>query len=209
MILTGIWSEWTIARYRMLHWRMNLAVSRKLALCLGMACLTGLLAQVRLPLPFTPVPITGQVFAVLLAGVLLGKHFGALSQVFYVGLGAAGLPWFSGWSSSALSGLTGGYLIGFIVAAGLAGGLTDGHLRLRGLAGQVLLMTAGILVIYLFGAVQFAIMMRTGLKATLNMAVLPFIPLGIVKALAAALVTTAILPKSGENPEQENGSRAA
>ena len=208
MMLTGIWSEWTDVRHRLFHWRMNLAVSRKLALCLGMACLTGLLAQVRVPLSSTPAPITGQVFAVLLAGVLLGKHFGALSQVFYVGLGAAGLPWFSGWSPAALFGPTGGYLVGFIVAAGLIGWLTDDHFGIRRPPGQIILMTAGILVIYLFGAVQFAIFMKTGLKTTLAMAVFPFIPFDLAKALAVAALTTAFLPKSGDDPRQEDGSGA-
>ena len=207
MMLTGIWSEWTDVRHRLFHWRMNLAVSRKLALCLGMACLTGLLAQVRVPLSFTPVPITGQVFAVLLAGVLLGKHFGALSQVFYVGFGAAGLPWFSGWSA-ALRVPTAGYLVGFIAAAALIGWMTDDHSRLRRLPGQILLMTAGILVIHLFGAVQFAIFMKTDLKTTLAMAVLPFIQFDLAKALAVALLTTAFLPKSGDDPRQEDGSGA-
>ena len=71
----GIWSEWATMRYRLFDWRMNIALRRKLVLCLGMASLTGFLAQIRLPLSFTPVSMTGQVFAVLLAGILLGKHF--------------------------------------------------------------------------------------------------------------------------------------
>ena len=79
---------------------MNLALKRvrevslanKVILALGMAVLTGVLAQVRLFLPWTPVLVTCQTFAVLLAGIILGRYWGGISQVIYVALGAAGIP---------------------------------------------------------------------------------------------------------------------
>ncbi len=69
-------------------------MTKKVALALGMACVTGLLAQARIPLGFTPVPITGQNLAVLASGVMLGSWFGALSMLFYLAIGACGVPWF-------------------------------------------------------------------------------------------------------------------
>ncbi|MCE5328078.1 MAG: biotin transporter BioY [Planctomycetaceae bacterium] len=195
MIFAGVWSEWATIRSDLFHWRKRLAIGRKLALCLGMACLTGLLAQVRVPLPFTPVPVTGQVVAVLLAGILLGRRFGAVSQVIYVGLGAVGVPWFSGWTSGSLFGPTAGYLLGFIAAAGLIGWLVDNHPSVRRLPWLLVLMSSGIGIIYLLGALQFAWVTRMDLTYTLKFAVLPFIPFDVAKAILAASVSSALLPK--------------
>src|SRR5918996_972446 len=87
------------------------------------AGLTALAAQWRIHLPFTPVPITGQTFAVLLTGAGLGWKLGAAGQLLYVGVGALGAPVFSDASGGfdVLTGAPGGYLIGFVVAAGLVG----------------------------------------------------------------------------------------
>ena len=81
------------------------------------------MAQVRIPLPFTPVPITGQTFAVLLVGAVLGSRRGAASLLLYLMQGLVGLPFFAGGTSglAILLGPTGGYLVGFIVAAYLVG----------------------------------------------------------------------------------------
>src|SRR5579864_2125911 len=78
----------------------------------GFSLLTAVLAQIRIPLPFTPVPLTGQTFAVLLAGAALGSRRGFLSQALYLAEGAAGLPVFAGavGSLAHLFGPTGGYL---------------------------------------------------------------------------------------------------
>jgi len=107
-------------KYNVFQWRYELSVSKKLALALGVACLIGLAAQVRILLPWSPVPITGQTFAVLVAGVILGRWWGGISLALYAGLGAAGLPWFTGWSGGLgyLAGPTGGYIIG-LVCSGL------------------------------------------------------------------------------------------
>jgi biotin transport system substrate-specific component len=84
-------------RYDFFKWRYELELVNKVVLAFGFACLTGLLAQVRFYLPWTPVPITGQTFAVMLAAILLGRYWGGISQGMYVGIGAAGAPWFAGW----------------------------------------------------------------------------------------------------------------
>ena len=90
MVLGSFVNNYRYTRYNFFKWRYELNVAHKVVLAISFACLTGLMAQMRIYLPFTPVPITGQVLAVLLAGVLLGKRYGGLSQVFYVGIGAAG-----------------------------------------------------------------------------------------------------------------------
>ena len=108
------------------RWRYELSIPKKLVMALGMAGVIGLLAQAKFPLPWSPVPITGQTFAVLLAGVLLGRRWGGISLAAYVVIGTAGVPWFapqagmpifSAGGIGILTGATGGYLIGFILAA--------------------------------------------------------------------------------------------
>ena len=194
-------TRWRAARYRLFRWRCELGRARKVGLCLALAGLTGLCAQVRFVLPFTPVPITGQVFAVLLAGVLLGGRYGALSQVIYVALGSAGVPWFAGGAAGLPLGPSGGYLLGFIPAAWLVGYLTDRRIAFRRIWAQALLMMAAVGVIYFFGAVQFAVVMHAGLRATLVGAVLPFVAVDLAKAAAAAAVSSALLPKAAYNGE--------
>ena len=172
-------------------------------LCFSMSCFTGLAAQIRVPLPFTPVPITGQVFAVLLSGVLLGRRYGALTQMLYVGLGAAGIPWFSNWGAglAVLGGPTGGFLVGFIPAAALIGYFTERRIAFRKISRQTLLMMVGVGIIYLCGAIHFSLVMRTGLRATLSMTVLPFVLVDLAKALLVAGITSALLPKASYGDE--------
>lgn len=189
--------------YRLLYfkWRYELTTAKKFLLTLAMAAITGIAAQVRIPLGFTPVPITGQVFAVLLAGVVLGKWYGGLSQVLYLAIGMAGFRWFAGATGGLPIGPTGGYLIGFIPAALLVGWFTDRYIAARKFLPQVGIMMVAVAIIYLFGTVQFALVMRTGFGDTLAMAVLPFILVDLVKAIAAAGLTTSFLPRAAYNGE--------
>ncbi len=141
-------------KYDVFRWRYELSIPKKLVLALGMAALTGLVAQVRIPLPWTVVPITGQTFAVLLAGVLLGRWWGGISLGIYVGLGAIGLPWFAGWSGGVgiLTGATGGYIIGFILAALFLGHFTDKYIRSRSFFSMLgLMLFSNFVLIYVPG----------------------------------------------------------
>jgi biotin transport system substrate-specific component len=104
---------------RYFTWQKHLTFSQKLSLSLGFAMATGLLAQVRIPLFFTPVPITGQTFAVLMAGIILGSRFGTLSQMLYVGIGLAGMPWFSGGTGGIASGRSYGRIFDRICGSGV------------------------------------------------------------------------------------------
>jgi biotin transport system substrate-specific component len=191
-------------RWQAFRWRHELSTVQKIGLALGMAGITGLFAQIRIPLGFTPVPITGQVFAVLLSGVLLGSGFGAMSQVMYIALGACGVPWFQGWNGG-LAYLaqvpTVGYLVGFVLAALLIGRLTERYVGARGFWPQLGLMLTGVAVIHLAGAVYFAAVMHTGPLTTMELAVVPFIYLDIVKAAAVASIATALLPKTSYSDE--------
>ncbi|MCS7251828.1 MAG: biotin transporter BioY, partial [Thermoflexus sp.] len=121
-------------------------------LILGGSLFTALMAQISIPLPFTPVPITGQTLAVLLVGAALGSRRGALSIATYVLEGALGLPVFAGGTAgiSRLQGPTGGYLIGFVAAALITGWLAERGWDRRPLS-TALAMLAGNAVIYLFG----------------------------------------------------------
>jgi biotin transport system substrate-specific component len=93
----------------------------------GFALVTALMAQVEFRLPFTPVPLTGQTFAVLLSGAVLGGRRAFASQTVYLASGAAGLPVFAGGGSTILHllGPTGGYLWSFPLAAALTGWLVE------------------------------------------------------------------------------------
>jgi biotin transport system substrate-specific component len=89
-------NKYKYARYAFFKWRYQLELYHKVILAVSFACVTGLLAQVRFYLPGSPIPLTGQTFAVVLSAVLLGKWWGGVSQSIYLGVGMAGVPWFAG-----------------------------------------------------------------------------------------------------------------
>jgi len=184
-------------RYRLVWytWPRDLSWPMKIGLALVLAALTGLAAQVRIPLPHTPVPMTGQVFVVLLSGAWLGGAWGGLSQSLYVGLGALGVPWFSRWSAGIPDGPTAGYLMGFIVAASLVGWASDRFVWMRFFVAQAALMMVGVQLIWTFGAVGFYLTTGFGFAATVQQAILPFVVIDTAKAIAAAALSSALLPK--------------
>lgn len=196
-VLSGLYRECEAFRVKAFSWRDSLSVGKKVTLAFAMALLIGIAAQMRVPLPGTPVPVTGQVFAVLLCGVFLGGGYGTLSQLFYIGLGSLGLPVFNGLSagSAILLGVTGGYIVGFIPAV-LMIGLIVNKMNKKNPLTLACAMLGGVGIIYLFGAAQFAVFTGAGMYQTLTMAVVPFIAWDIVKALAAAYIACAILPKN-------------
>ncbi|MBA3065904.1 biotin transporter BioY [bacterium] len=186
------------ARYNFYVWSRGSAFAKRLALAAAMASVTGVLALIRIQLPFTPVPITGQTMGVLLSGIVCGPMFGAFSQLMYVGAGIAGVPWFAGGASGSaayLFGPTGGYLIGFIIAPIISGYLSDISVANRKLLPQFVIMAISIAVIYICGAVYLSALMNYGFSETLVKGVVPFIPGGIVKILGAGAVSSLILPK--------------
>jgi len=206
------------SKYDVFRWRYELSVPKKLALALGMACLTGLLAQIRIMLPWSPVPLTGQTFAVLLAGVLLGRWWGGISLAIYAGLGAAGLPWFSGWSGGVgyLAGPTGGYIIGFILAALFLGYFTDTFVRSRSFISMLALMLfANFVLIYGPGMLQLALWVNlvkgepVTFATLLGMGAVPFIAGDVTKAVIAAAIARGVTPKLAYNGEVDKGKWAS
>jgi biotin transport system substrate-specific component len=148
------------------------------------------LAQVRIPLPFTPVPLTGQTFAVLLVGAALGSQRGAASLALYMLTGALGLPFFAGGASGLayMSGPTLGYLLGFVAAAYVIGLLADRGLD-RNMRTSLVPFLAGTLVIYIFGAGWLAVLF--GIQQAITLGVLPFIVGDGIKLILAALALPA------------------
>ncbi len=172
-------------------WRRS-AVSRTtldVLLVLAGSGLVALAAQLRFTLPFTPVPVTGQPFAVLLVGAALGSHRGTLAMAAYLAEGAAGLPVFAGGGCCVpwLLGPTAGYLWSYPLAAGTVGWLAQrGWDRRPGTT--ALAMLAGIGVIYLVGLPWLA--RFVGWDQVMVAGLLPF----IASDLAKVALATAVLP---------------
>ncbi|GGL33478.1 biotin synthase [Phycicoccus endophyticus] len=151
------------------------------------ALITALAAQVALPIPGSPVPVTGQTFAVLLVGAALGPARGVASMALYLVLGAVGLPVFTDASGGAhvLLGATGGYLVGFLAAAAIAG-----HAARRGHDRSVLreltVAVAASLTIYVVGVGWLALSTGMSLGAAIGAGMLPFLLGDALKALLAA-----------------------
>lgn len=170
-----------------------------IALVAGFAGLTALFAQISFQLSFTPVPISGQTFAVLLSGGVLGARLGASSQILYVVLGIIGLPVYqdqtSGWK--VFTGATGGYLVGFIVASYVVGYLAQrrGDRNVVSAWGQFLL---GTVIIYFFGAIWLShvaniplVSAEAGAPSAMSWGVTPFLIGDFLKAAAAGLLVPA------------------
>ena len=172
----------------------SLRIAREVTLIAGFALLTAALAQVRIPLSFTPVPVTGQTLAVLLAGASLGAWRGASSQLLYWLLGMIGLPFYSngtgGWSVA--TGPTMGYLVGFIVAAAVVGRLAE-YRHDRHVLTSVAAMTMGSMIIYVCGAtwlaVNLGIPLATGEQNAISLGVTPFLVGDVIKMCLAGLAT--------------------
>lgn len=146
-------------------------------------------AYIRIPIPFTPVPITLQTFFVLLAGAVLGRKLGFLSQAGYLMIGVFGMPVFTGglYGFARLFGPTGGYLIGFVVAAFVIGRLVERGSNAPFLK-IVAAMFAGLAILFIIGTVQLAYIMHIPFDKALALGVLPFIPGDMIKLLAAATI---------------------
>jgi len=149
--------------------------------------LIGLCAQIAVWFPFSLVPVTGQTFAVLMIGALLGRRRGSLAVIAYIIEGTAGLPVFAlGRSGFAvLAGPTGGYLVGFIAAAWVTGWLAEKGWDRR-VWTTVLAMLLGSVCIYAFGLLWLSCLV--GIKKAPALGLYPFIVGDILKIILAAMV---------------------
>ena len=163
------------------------------AVILGGALVTAAAAQFTVHLPFTPVPITGQTFAVLLVGAALGPWHGASSELLYVLLGALGAPFYAnhshGWGILQLgsaTGATGGYLLSYPIAAWATGALAKRGWDKK-IGSSIGAMLTGNVIIYVIGLPWLAASLHTGLNKTLTLGLYPFIPGDTFKLYLAAL----------------------
>jgi biotin transport system substrate-specific component len=159
---------------------------RDALLVVGASLVTALAARIVLPLPGSPVPLTGQTFAVLLTGAALGARRGALSQALYLAQGALGLPVFAAGLAGplVLAGPTGGFLFAFPLAAFVTGRCAERGWDRR-FATTLAAMLLGSAVILLSGTALLARFVPA--ERLLAAGVLAFVPGDVVKALAAAL----------------------
>ena len=166
----------------------RVTLARDLLLILGFGVVTALSAQVAFYIG--PVPITGQTFAVLLAGALLGSRRGALSQLTYLALGTMGAPIFAGWHGgpAVLMGPTGGYLIGFVAAAFVIGLLAERGWDRR-IWSMAIAMLFGNVVIYAFGLSWLACWLShfAPESSAFTVGLYPFIPGDMLKIALAAV----------------------
>lgn len=166
---------------------------RSMMLAALLAGLTAVCARLAFNLPFTTVPFTLQVLAVLLAGALLGPRWGAVSQLVYLLLGAVGLPVFAHGTGglAPLAGPTAGYLWSYPVAALAVGALARPE-RAPGLVRTAAAMLAGLVIIYLGGAGWAVAVMGLGAGKVFSGWVLPFIPFDLFKVAAGAMVAQGV-----------------
>ncbi len=157
---------------------------RQLVLIAGGAAFVGLAAQIAIPLPFTPVPLTLQTFAVLLTGAALGSLRGVLSMLLYAIVGVVGVPWFAQ-GSSGYSAPSFGYILGFIAAAFIVGRIAEGGAT-RTVARTAVLMVIGNLVIYAIGVTWLKFALGVDWGTAIALGVTPFLIGDAIKIAAAA-----------------------
>jgi len=175
----------TVSRSLALSTVFEHSVARRIALqaaaVCGFAGLTAVSAHVRIPLPFSPVPITLQTLTVVLAGLILGAGGGVASQALYIGLGAVGLPVFAG-GAAAMFGPTGGYIVGFVIAATIAGAIGR---RVTGTAGTAAAFATGTFIIHACGVVWLWALTHQAVGHCIAVGALPFVPGEALKLVAA------------------------
>lgn len=171
-------------------------------LVVGAAALTALAAQWEIHLPFTPVPVTGQTFAVLFTGAALGMRLGAAGQALYVAAGAFGLPVYAGgaagWDAASAAGTT-GYLIGFVFAAAVVGYMAERR-QDRTFPTMFTAFILGSAIIYLFGVIGLIALFDLPATEAVVVGVVPFVLGDIIKAAAAGLLLPGAWKLVGEYP---------
>lgn len=156
---------------------------REVIICALFVAITGILAQVSIPVP--PVPFTGQTLAVGLTATIIGSRLGTFSMLGYLAVGAAGVPIFASFNGGmgVLVGPTGGFIIGFIAAAFLTGIILEKTKFTIPVA--IFANIIGMIVTLAIGWIQLKYVAGLSWPAALAAGVTPFIPLGILKAVLA------------------------
>lgn len=162
--------------------------ARDVALVAGAAAITGVAAQVSIPLPFTPVPISLQTFTVLLSAAALGPYRAGAAMLLYLGVGVIGVPWFAE-QRSGIGFPSFGYIVGFVLAAVVVGALARRGAD-RSIGGTAATMVLGNLVIYAVGVPYLAVAIGVDLPTAVTLGVVPFLVGDGLKILLA----TGLLP---------------
>jgi len=156
-------------------------------LVIGASIFIALSAQIAFNIPFSPVPITGQTFAVILTGTLLGSRRGGLAVIAYLLEGISGLPVFAQaqFGLMHLFGTTGGYLLGFVPGAFICGLLIENGFG-KTILSAIMIMTIGTIIIFIFGLSWLKIIF--GNNNVLEIGFYPYLPGAIIKIAIAAIV---------------------
>jgi len=164
---------------------------RSLYLIVLGSLLIAALAQIEIVLPFTPVPITGQTFGVLLIGAALGSKRGVVAMILYITEGAMGLPFFAGGASGLgiLTGATAGYLVGFVGATYVVGWLAEQGLE-RSVRTSIIPFIVGTFIIYACGVTWLSFIVGSFSKA-ITLGFIPFLLGDAIKLVAASLALPA------------------
>jgi biotin transport system substrate-specific component len=171
-----------------------------MALVALFAALVAVLAQISIPLPFSPVPITGQVLGVFLAGAILGKNRGTLAMAVYLLLGAIGLPVFArgGAGLAACVSPSGGYLWGFILGVYSMGLVLERGKGEPGYGRTAAAMLLGLAVVYLLGTLQLSYLLHLNLLKGLLLGAIPYLPLDLAKLALAVTVSLQVRRALGQ-----------
>lgn len=156
------------------------------------AALTAVLAQIAIPIAMIPITMTH--VAIFLGASLIGPYWGMLSQVVYLLLGACGVPVYANFTGGLghLTGVTGGYLVGYALCA-LVAGLIAKKTKYT-YWGMAIGFTAGCVILYVFGSIWFMITMEKSLAYTMASCVFPYIPGDIVKIIISMFLVKRLQP---------------
>lgn len=167
----------------------------RLALLIALNCIS---AYIIIPIPFSQSPIALQTLVVNLIAFLLPPKQACLTMLVYIGIGLIGVPVFTGGTAGPgkMFGPTGGYIWGYVVAVGLIAWLKGNHYDFKRFAAVAIVL--GIPSIYLLGVVQLKLVTGMPWEAAVMSGVLPFIPLDIVKCLAAAALARPVYKLFGQ-----------
>ncbi|CDI50279.1 biotin transporter BioY [Clostridium tetani] len=164
---------------------------KDLSIVATFTALTAVMSQISIPLPFSPIPITLQIFAIYLAAIILGSRLATLSQIIYLLLGAVGAPVFSHFSGGlqALVGPTGGFLISFPIIAFIVGKISE---KDRGFCSLTFGLIISLILCYAMGVLQLSIVTKMPIKKAIMVGAVPFVPLDLVKIFIAYLIGTKV-----------------
>lgn len=165
--------------------------TKELILCGIFAALIAILAQISIPLPFTTIPLTLQIVAIGVTGIILGSKCGFISILIYILIGAMGVPVFAGFKGglSALLGHTGGFILGFPIMVWIIGYVKE---KFNSPMLTVISLVLGLFIDYITGTILFSLITGNTIINSIMLCVIPFIIVDFIKLGLAYIVGTTI-----------------